>query len=189
MAKTDLNLLFGSILLILLAGCVAPASPEQITLDFWRSALSGETDSARFRLTEASHDIFQQNPPPRIPEPSVTTGKIVIDQDQAEVETLISSSKKNDKTRQFTTYLIRVQGEWRVDYSLTRKNMFNPLLGDLFKSLENLGHSLEQKFQQTMPEIERQFNEFGQQLGEELKRFSEEHKPEPPPKRPDPKVI
>ncbi|WP_152555712.1 hypothetical protein [Methylomarinum vadi] len=118
---------------------------------------------------------------------SFAIGQIVIDTDQARVET--EARQANDKTTTFTTFLVKEEQQWRVDYRRTRYGLSEDIFNGLFDSLKNIGENLNKQLEQQMPEIEKEMESFGQELKKQLDKLGEELEksfPPPPEKKTDP---
>ncbi|MDT8407489.1 MAG: hypothetical protein RQ715_09605 [Methylococcales bacterium] len=165
----------GSWLLLLLwsvTGCT-PATPEQVTQQFWQAALVGEADAARVWLSADSSAHFDHKPPFKMPNAKVSTGKITLDQERAEVITVLDPGHAQRSPSRFVTFLTREQGQWRVDYVKTQAQMSRTVLIDLFQSLENLGNTVQEYIDQSIPMLEKQLHEWGRDFSDQLNQLRE----------------
>ena len=134
------------VIAILLTACLGPTSPQQVTAAFWQATLSGDpqaaadystlSDSHRFDAFGLDWSGYQ-----------ASWGRIVIDGDTASVESSFTAADK--EKRHFTTYLVKQQGTWLVDYSHTAKSVKGGLIGQLLDSISQLGNDLADRFTQS----------------------------------------
>ncbi len=97
---------------------------------------------------------------------SFSYGKIVIDDNQASVETqLIRPSKKSSI---FTTYLVKENDHWKVDYKRSVNNFSGDIVNEIIKSLNNLGETFNKQLEQQIPLIEKEIESFGQELKQQI---------------------
>ncbi|HEY0720478.1 MAG TPA: hypothetical protein VGE50_04420, partial [Gammaproteobacteria bacterium] len=130
---------------------------------FWHAVISNDVDGAvkYSTLGEArDYDGFGRNWSGYRP----SFGKIVIDGDEATVTTTLAKSTSGDESVTFETILIRQEGEWRVDYARTDKEVNSGPLGKLFGQIERLGKSLTAQFGTTSDELAKEMDRMGAQL-------------------------
>lgn len=179
----------GLVIMLLLTGCVAADSPEQVTLAFWKALSAGEEGKAKSYATEDSRTLVSSSLP-QLVNASFETGRIVIDGDQATVETRLHSATGTDPTAQtetetFETVLSKQHGQWLVDYRQTLDNLNGDLFNGMFKSLQQFGEKLNKKLDQHLPKIERKMQSFSDELEKQLDDLGNKlDKTDPPPKPP-----
>lgn len=118
---------------------------------------------------------------------SFAVGQIVIDGDQARVETRVRQSDKTISS--FSTFLVKEKQHWRIDYRRTRYSISEDIFNGLFDSLKNIGENLNKQLEQQMPLFEKEMESFGQELKKQLDKLGEELEkslPPPPEKQHDP---
>ena len=162
--------LFGS--LILLSGCQTVSTPEQVTQAFWEAMTEGDIEAARKWASEETQNLVakQQN----LEDAEVGTGAIVIDGPKARVATVLSLKKpENGRVLSFDTVLAKENNQWKVDYRQTLNN-YNLPLGELFKSLQAIGESINKELEQQIPLFEKQLKSFGEELQRQMEEFRRE---------------
>lgn len=178
--------LAGLFFILALASCQSPETPDQVALKFWQAMAANDLASAEQYTTSESRPLLQ-SPEQKFQGASFAIGQIVIDNDQARVET--EARQANDKTTTFTTFLVKEEQQWRVDYRRTRYSLSEDIFNGLFDSLKNIGENLNKQLEQQMPEIEKEMESFGQELKKQLDSLGEELEksfPPPPEKKTDP---
>lgn len=170
---------------ILLSGCQSLKTPDQVTLKFWQAMANDDLITAKLYVSQASKTMLQSTEA-GFKDASFTIGQIVIDADQARVET--TANKTDQTTAHFTTYLVQEDQRWKVDYQRTQRSLTGTLFNGLFKSLENIGKSLNEELEQQVPQLEKEVESFGQELKKQLDKLGEELERSltPPKKEPDP---
>jgi hypothetical protein len=108
---------------LILSGCFSPKSPQDVTREFWEAVITQNVDNVIEYSTlvdTSSYDSFNKN----WDDYQLILGKIVIDANQANIETKFSKiDNNNENQRNLNTYLIKQDGEWKVDYVHTAKLM------------------------------------------------------------------
>lgn len=147
--------LTGLLSLLLLSGCQAALSPEQVTTEFWQEMANGNLDSAREYATQDTQQLVvkQQN----LEDATVKTGAILIDGSNATVATVMTlKNPETTKDLSFDTVLLKENDFWKVDYRRTLNNLSNLPFGDIFKSLRALGETINKELEQQVPLFEKQ---------------------------------
>ncbi|MGR9051891.1 MAG: hypothetical protein ACU84J_04520 [Gammaproteobacteria bacterium] len=178
----------GLFLCLLLTACMTAQAPEEVTLAFWNALSEDDLEKAKSFVTEDSRGLLTSASRPRLQNTTFKTGKIVIDGDNATVETLINSKVGSDSDT-FLTVLVKKDGQWRIDYRETVDNLSGNLLGGFINSLQKLGDKINKQLEQHLPKLEQQLeslgNEFERQIDEFGDKLDEDIPPRPARKQPD----
>ncbi len=170
-------------LLLLLSGCQAVLTPEQVTTEFWEAMVEGNLDSARKYATQETQQLVtkQQN----MEDATLKTGVILIDGSNATVSTIITLKKpESNKVLSFDTVLLKENDQWKVDYHRTLNNLSNLPFGDIFKSLRGIGETINKELEQQIPLFDKQIKSFSEELTRQLDEFRRQlEKPVPPEKQ------
>lgn len=168
---------------ILLSGCQSLKTPDQVTQKFWQAVANEDLMTAKLYVSNDTKGLLQSIDP-AFKDASFLIGQIVINADQARVET--TANKTDQTTAHFTTYLVQEDQHWKIDYQRTHRELSGRLFNGLFKSLENIGKSLNEQLEQQVPQLEKEMESFGQQLKKQLDKLGEElEKSLTPPKKQD----
>lgn len=173
-------------LLLLLSGCQAALTPEQVATAFWVAMAEGNLDSAREYATQETRHLVtkQQN----LEEATVKTGAILIDGTNATVATVMTLKKpENNKELSFDTVLSKENDLWKVDYQRTLNNLSNLPFGDIFKSLRAIGETINKELEQQIPLFEKQIKSFSDELIRQLDEFRRQLEKAAPPEKQQPR--
>lgn len=172
-------------LLFLVGGCQAVLTPEQVTTEFWQAMAKGNLDSARkYATQETQHLVTKQQ---NLEEATVKTGAILIDGVNATVATVMAL-KKTDGTNvwSFDTVLLKEHNLWKVDYQRTLNNLSNLPFGDIVKSLQAIGETINKGLEQQIPLFEQQIKSFSEELIRQLDDFRRQLEKTAPPEKQQP---
>ncbi len=178
MKKPNLSpiLLFCSALL--LTACMGPKSPQEVTQAFWEAVIADNGEDAVKYSTLSKpeeYDAFAQQWSGFHP----SLGKVVIEGEQASVRVKLSSpasSKQDD--RNVTTYLVRHDDAWKVDYQRTGEMLRGGMLGKLFGDLSKLGDDLSKQLKSTTKSLGTELERMGKELEAMSDSVSEEARAE-----------
>ncbi len=172
-------------LLFLLSGCQTLSTPEQVTLAFWQAMTEGDIDAAKEHATpETQHLVMQQQ---HLAAATLQTGVILIDGPNATVATTMTlNASENNKVLSFDTVLLKENDLWKVDYQRTLNNLLNLPFGDVFKSLNAIGETLNKELQQQIPLFEKQMKSFSEELLRQLEEFRRQLEKSVPPEKQQP---
>jgi len=173
------SLLFAS---LILTGCFGPKSPQDVTREFWEAVITQNVDNVIEYSTlvdASSYDTFNKNWYGY----QLILGKIVIDANQANVETTFSKiTSNNENQRKLNTYLIKQDGEWKVDYVQTAKSMDADVFGQFLGQLDALGKNMSDTlkgssntFSIEMKRLEDELKIFAQSTSDEANKIIEQH--------------
>lgn len=172
-------------LLFLLSGCQAVLTPEQVTAAFWEAMAEGNLDSARkYATRETQHLVTKQQ---NLEDATVKTGAILIDGSNATVATIMILKKpENNKDLSFDTVLLKENDLWKVDYQRTLNNLTSLPFGDIFKSLQAIGETINKELGQQIPLFEKQIKSFSEELIRQLDEFRRQLEKAAPPEKQKP---
>ncbi len=166
--KSPVVLTFGLLFLLSITACQSTKTAEDITLAFWSAIAENNLELAkkycsiqsRPSLSSSQHHIFQNT--------TLNYGKIVIDGNQATVETKIIPDDPNKKSS-FITFLLKEDNHWKVDYQRSRKNLENSrLFIDLFKSLTRLSDTVNKELEKQLPLLEKGIKSFEREFKQKI---------------------
>jgi len=157
----------------LLSGCVGPGpeSPAEVAEAFWTavvhddaegiveySTLKGIEDYDRFSL-----DGWEGR--------EVSFEKRVLEDERARIVTAVSRRERPDEVAfEFSTYLVRAGGRWRVDYEQTGRSVrMSAAIGEMFGEIDRFGRELSERFETAS----RQLSADIQEMAERLRALSE----------------
>ncbi len=132
-----------------LSGCFAPETPQEVAEAFWDSVVDDDASGAvRYSTLEEQHsfDRFGE----RWQGYTVNWGKLVVDGDKASIETdCRRAGEASNQHRMFVTHLVRVQGQWLVEYDYTAAGIRGGAFGELFLRLNRFSQEFSRKFDQS----------------------------------------
>lgn len=190
-------------------GCSEVNSPLEVSEIFWDAVERGDVNTIR-KVTLPESLPESEITENILPISDVEFGRIIIDGDQATVETRLTVQSDRPLQLPIETLLLREDGEWRVDYKSTVASVqrdspvaamlqglqeFNERItramdesvNELERSLPELERqlrSLEREMQRQLPEWQQRLEEFANRMEEALRGS-----PPPPPPTTEPKAI
>jgi hypothetical protein len=153
-------------LLVLISGCQTPKTPEQVTAAFWTALIQADLETAKKFTTQNSQHLITEEEARE--NSTLNTGKIVINGSHATVETTMI---EEGRTISFNTALLKEGDLWKIDYQQTLTNISAIPFNGIFKSLEEIGETLNEQLEQQMPLFEKQIESFGEELKQQLDEF------------------
>lgn len=160
----------------LLSACSGPDTPQEVSEAFWQSMVEGDAADANSYSTlisDAAFDSFERD----WQGVDIQWGRVVIDGNEATVETLLAGLEDARPPLETTTYLVKKNDQWLVDYYRTGDALEQqPLFGNVLGKLEQLGQELQARWSRQSNEmaleIERMTQELEQQAQLANERFS-----------------
>lgn len=160
---------------VVFAGCTRPETPQQVATEFWQAMAEGNSEDAveLSTLTDTSAvaglDRDWLNILPDF-------GRVVIDADQATIVTYLPAgvgekSAAEDDRHEITTYLVRIDDQWLVDYQRTYEAVTEPAP---LSELKNEISKLREQFDGIVGRSREQISERMDQLAEEFENYSDE---------------
>lgn len=175
--------LFFSVLL--LSACMGPKTPQEVTQAFWDAVINNQAEDAveYSTLTDAKqYDGFSKDWTGFQP----SWGKVVIEGNEASIASEFKSpADSNMDDRKFTTYLVRDNETWKVDYEKTAEGLRGGVFSNLFGALSQMGNDLSKQLKSSADdfnaemermskEMEEMSKEYRQQANESIERYSED---------------
>ncbi len=182
-AKTPIACAIGVFIILLLTNaCESEKTPAQVTEIFWKAMAKNDLSLAKKYCNSASQTVLDIQVT-AFNQATFDLGKIIILDDQATVETLVSPTINKKST--FTTFLIKEDKHWKVDCQQSLKILLDNPFKAFFKQLNSLGESLNKQLEQQIPLIEKEINSFGNELKQQIDQFGKELKKAFPPDQTD----
>lgn len=142
------------IMFSLCTACQQVVKPEEVALSFWQAVQKEDINSIK-RLSNLKHDDEYSKFIDKIEITSIKTGKIVIDGEQAEVETTLGLNKP-ESYYSVTTYLHKDKDQWRVDFNSTMSVfMIGQDVKELIKDIEILSEEFTKQIEDSVDEIKK----------------------------------
>ena len=142
----------------LLHGCMGPTTPQGVAKAFWAAVLNQETEKVvqYSTLTESKYyDSFSKDWAGYRP----SYGKVTIENDKASVvSNLAAPANSGRDDRDFTTYLIRRDGEWKVDYDRTKQSIQGGALGNLLSKFDQLSDGMSKQMEASADSLKREMD-------------------------------
>ncbi len=171
------KVLFCVITTTLLSACFSPDAPTDVSDRFWQALIAGDSkNAARYStlVSEAAFDGFSQN----WSGVTVTQGRTVIDGSTSQVTTHINNLSGPNRQREVTTYLIKQNEEWGVDYYATQ-DAFNdqPIVDRLIDSFSGLSERLKSELSQHSNEAAKELDRIGEELSRKARELNQQWEP------------
>lgn len=166
----------------ILTGCFGPESPQEVTQEFWEAVITKDVDAVikySTLMNTKSYDAFNKKWDGYQP----VIRKIIIDGNQAEVETELSTTTDTGKNHQkLSTYLVKQGHQWKVDYVRTANSINDGTLGNFLGQLDELGKKLSDtiknssdKFSVEMERLENELKILAKSTSDEANKILELH--------------
>lgn len=184
MNKLKLHFIVLLITLFSLSACFEQKTPQEVSEGFWQAVISNDINDiiTYSTLNEAqAYEGFSHN----FNNMQASWGKIIIEGNQASIDTVLTNPNdtKTEK-KEFRTYLVLQNEEWKVDYAQTRENMRGDVFSNLFDQLNQLGDNISQQlnnstdnFNAEMERMQKELNELtdsiSQQATESINKYAE----------------
>lgn len=159
---------------VLLAACMGPETPQEVTRAFWTAAIEGDTGNIAKYSTLANpenYDGFSIHWANYRP----SWGKVIIDGDQASVVSeFVRPEDSRKRKRSFVTYLVRRGDVWLVDYDRTARSINGGVFGDLFNKFDQFSKDISQQFSSSADEASAQMERMLEEFGKAQEELSEQ---------------
>jgi ElaB/YqjD/DUF883 family membrane-anchored ribosome-binding protein len=160
---------------VVFAGCTRPETPQQVATEFWRALAEGNAQGAVDLSTVTDTgplDALGQDWLKTLPD----FGRVIIDADQATIVTHLPADvgvkdAEAGVRREITTYLVRVDDQWLVDYQRTHEAITEP---PPLSGLKNDISTLREQFDGIVGRSSEQISEQMDQLARDLENYSDE---------------
>lgn len=164
--------------ILFLAGCEQPKPPEEVSVLFWQAVKTGNIN--KVGAFTAEKDI--QLPADLVSINAIQFGRIIIDGNQASVETILSIQEERlEKEFVLETSLIKEEKDWRVKYEETMEQLVvEDEVDALIEGLQELGEQatevLSESIQQmtdVLPEVREEIERVEQEMKQALPEFKQ----------------
>ncbi len=159
-------------------GCAATLTPLEVSDRFWSAVQRNDYNSASNYVTPESRenyknsDINQEHPDIK----NVSFGKILIDKDQAWVDTTLEIDAQQPYQLPIKTKLLQVDNQWKVDLDTTmaafsQKNSITNIMESLAEFSQIINQKMEQSIedlQRSLPGIQEQIDEIEENLDSKI---------------------
>ena len=171
MPRSLMQFLVTAFLMVMLAGCSRPETPQEVAAAFWQAMAENDAgDVVKYStLTDKSgFDGYQRSWTNAVP----SFGRMVIDGDSATIVTRLPVDDGTEGERlELVTWLVRGSEGWIVDYRQTGEAIINPSpFRSLMGELNKLGEKLVESLKASSGELEEDMN----QLARQLESYSED---------------
>ena len=167
--KSPVVITFGLLFLLSITACQSTKTAEDITLAFWSAIANNNLELAKKYCSAQSSPLLSSSQHHAFKNTTLNYGKIVIDGNQATVETRIIPDGSNTKESSFITFLLKEDNHWKVDYQRSSKSLENSqLFTDLFKSLNRLSDTVNKELEQKIPLIENGIKSFEREFKQKI---------------------
>jgi len=149
---------------LLLTACFGPNTPQEVTQAFWKSVVNNDAGKAVEYSTLVDvkqYDRFSKDWDGFQP----SWGKVVIEGDVASVESRFSKSgDAQADNRTFTTYLVRRNGKWIIDYARTNNAVQGDVFSNLVGTLSRVGKDISAQFGTAANDFNGEMERYGKKL-------------------------
>ncbi|MET4026233.1 uncharacterized protein YukE [Marinobacter sp. MBR-99] len=171
MIRTGVRGLLIALVALVLAGCSKPETPQEVAAAFWQAMADNDAgDVVKFSTLDDTRafDGYQRSWANAVP----SFGRVVIDEREATIITRLPAEERSSGERlELTTYLVREQNQWLVDYDRTGEAILNPSpFSNIMGELSRLGQRLSATFSSST----REFEDKMEQLARDLETYSDE---------------
>lgn len=189
------------IFLFFLFACEENLTPEQVASGFWTAVMEKDTRTIKKLISHKSAEI-EINKDEILSVSGFSLGKILIDGTNSEIETDVTLASDEPVTMPITTYLVKENEIWKIDYNKTTSkinadseiaNVLNHLssmsklfvdglndsmeeMNKVLPKIEDEISNLEDEVKSKIPELRNKLDEFVRKLEEALKKQNETEK-------------
>ncbi|MGO1233863.1 MAG: hypothetical protein ACTMHG_09090, partial [Marinobacter sp.] len=157
----------------LLTACGGSQSPQEVSRAFWQAVVeqeAGEANEYSTLIEDAGFDGYQRD----WQGVDVEWGRVVIDGNQATVDTTFRGLSDRQNPLETTTYLVQKDEQWLVDYYRTGEALNDgPLWGDVVSQLEALGKDLQSQLTRHSNDLAREFEALREELSQQASEAGE----------------
>ena len=175
MANKPLQIFLLAAVIITLAACGKPDTPEQIAAKFWTAVASGDASAAK-KYVSAKDKITLQSLDDVLAINDVMFGKIIIDGTNASVDTTITLAGNRATDLPISTHLMLENEKWVVDYERTMHTMVAAgQVAAVINQFKDIGTAIKKgigqsvtEFQKVIPEIQQELSDMERQIAESV---------------------
>lgn len=132
--------LYALALSVVLSGCIFSSESQQVretTEKFWQAVLAGDMETTKDLVTWESTQYLSFLGQKGINAQRFETGEIKIEENTAEVATVLYGGEKGDMQIPVRTVLVRNQDKWLIDVQKTMGSMVSGAMGAVVDQLNN----------------------------------------------------
>lgn len=157
-----------SCLVLTLAACMGPRTPQEVNEAFWKAVINDHPAVVVKYSTlvdEKQYDAFSREWANYRP----SWGKVTIDGERASVESTFNKSDGGGgDRRRFTSHLVQRNGSWFVDYQRTAEEVSGNIFSTLMHKLNEAGKDISVQLESAAGELDSDLA----RLGAELEKFT-----------------
>lgn len=171
------------LLTVLLSGCIFSSESQQardVADKFWQAVLSEDMETAKDLVTWESAQYLQYLDSKSIAAQRFETGEIKIQDNTAEVATVLYGGEKGDMVIPVRTILVRGKDKWQVDVQKTMGSMVSGAMGAVVDQLNTF-------MQEGLRDLDKALSDSVNELNKSLKQGVEQLQKDltvPPPSQP-----
>jgi len=171
------------LLTVLLSGCIFSSESQQardVADKFWQAVLSEDMETAKDLVTWESAQYLQYLDSKSIAAQRFETGEIKIQDNTAEVATVLYGGEKGDMVIPVRTILVRGKDKWQVDVQKTMGSMVSGAMGAVVDQLNTF-------MQEGLRDLDKALSDSVNELNKSLKQGVEQLQKDltvPPPPQP-----
>ncbi len=132
--------LYALALSVVLSGCIFSSESQQVretTEKFWQAVLAGDMETTKDLVTWESTQYLSFLGQKGINAQRFETGEIKIEENTAEVATVLYGGEKGDMQIPVRTVLVRNHDKWLIDVQKTMGSMVSGAMGAVVDQLNN----------------------------------------------------
>ena len=151
---------------VLLSGCIFSSESQQVretTEKFWQSVLAKDMETTKTLVTWESAQFLGLLSDDSVSAQRFETGEIKVQENIAEVATVLSGGEKGDMIIPVRTVLVRHQEVWLVDVQKTMGSMVSGAMGAVVEQLNTF-------MQNGLKDLDRALSDNVNQLNQNLKQ-------------------
>jgi hypothetical protein len=173
-------LLICLVLLTMVSGCARPLPPQDVADRFWRAVMTQHPAKIR-RYVRAQDQETLKDDPEIMPVASFELRRVIIEDDEAIIETHITLAADKPVALKIDTVLVREKEQWRVDYSDTVENIsLESNLAQVIGQIEAFGGTLKEgidksvaEMKKVLPDIEREISRIEEEIKQRVPELRE----------------
>lgn len=151
---------------LLLVGCIFSSESQKVretTEQFWQAVLAGDMEKTKELVTWESSQYLQFLSNKSISAQRFETGEIKVQDNIAEVATVLYGGEKGDMPIPVRTMLVRSNDKWQVDVQKTMGSMVSGAMGAVVDQLNSF-------MQNGLKDLDRALSDSVNQLNDALKQ-------------------
>lgn len=160
--KSVWGIIVATVFTLLLSGCIFSSEQQQAgeTVNlFWSSVLAGDMETTKDLVTWDSAQYLQFLKSKGISAQRFETGEVKVQDNYAEVATVLYGGEKGDMVIPVRTVLVRNKEKWLVDVQKTMGSMVSGAMGAVVEQLNDFMQNGLQELDKTLSDSVSQLNE------------------------------